>query len=211
MLCVCLAATFVATASASESHPFPHYSNSFSFGQKIYVNSEPTPSVFLTYAWDDSAGRSMYTANISNPKPTEPSFELQLRRCDEGKMWDVKQDATGQYTCTLPSPSCPMSQFWIYPAPGAATWNGTDTINGVECDRFDIKSPMGRQTFWGSPTTPCRTITDAGPSDLRQSDYVNWIPMAPPASAYEPPAYVAGLTCKPVPESAKPIEGPWLQ
>ena len=44
------------------------------------------------------------------------------------------------------------------PPNGTVTWNGTDTINGVQCDRFDFYDNGGTVSFYGTklltPTLP---------------------------------------------------------
>ena len=216
MYAAAMLAAAMAATEAWESHPFPHYPNGFSYSLHIRKNNEPSPSVVTTYSWDLSAGRSLYTVN--NSAAGQVFFDLQLRRCDTGMSWDAQgnqnQDPS-QFKCTEGTLPCPVSPFWVYPAPGSYQWNGTDTIDvdGVplQCDRFDITSPMGRQTFWGTATQPCRTITNSG--TLTQSEYVGWVPKPAPESAFEPPRWLAKLSCKHSDSVEDALASPrsWLQ
>ena len=191
------------SAAASEQHPFPHYPNSFSYDLTIFKDHSTTPFISLSYAWDQSGQRSKYAVNNS----VAHTYELQLRLCNDGHNFDIKGSAGGdpsKFVCQdLGGFACPVTPYWIYPKPGAAVWNGTDTINGLKCDRFDITNPMGRQTFWGTPTTPCRAITNNGVYE--QQDYSNWVPAAPPAAVFAPPAWLDTAKCKPLSDAATSV------
>ena len=186
---------------AQSAPPFPHYPNSFSMGHTIERNHEATPSVIDTLSWDQVGGHSLYTRNYTG-SPTQglPSFSFQLRRCDTKQFYNVMGNGSDHstWTCITYPMQCPVSPYWIYPNPKLVKWNGTDTINGVECDRFDITSGMGRQTFWGTPTTPCRSVTQTVPTDYTQQDYVNFVASVPPATTFDIPDWVLQMKCKPI-------------
>jgi len=189
-----LAAVSCLLPLAASAAPFPTYPNGFSYDLAVTKDHAAAPSLFLTYSWDLDSQKSWYSVNNTELN----TYELQLRRCDAGANFDIKGTLGSDpstFSCTLGT-ICPVTPFWHYPGPGLATWNGTDTINGLECDRFDIKSGMGRQTFWGTPTTPCRAITNNGVYE--QQDYSNWVPSAAPASFFDNPAYLDAASCKPV-------------
>jgi hypothetical protein len=201
-----------AAAYAASDPPFPHYPNGFSYTLKVSKNSEPTPSVVTTYAWDVENGRSKYSMNNSKPVGTGNTFELQLRNCAVGNTmyYDVKGVGTdpSQWTCKTGGGFCPVTPFWVYPAEGSAVWNGTDTINGVECDRFEIANPLAKQTFWGTPTAPCRATLYEAQDYVEVEDYTDWVPTPPAAASFDPPAWLSELVaagkCTPVTEVAPP-------
>ena len=191
-----LAATAVTAVTAAV--PFPHYPDSFSYDTAVWYNHESAPSVIQSFAWDQSGQRSLYVANVSSTS----TYELQLRQCDAGVYFDVKGKLGADpstFVCKSGGGACPVAPFWHYPT--RFTWNGTDTINGLKCDRFEIQNGIGRQTFWGTPTTPCRAIVDTG-AEHHQEDYRNWVPTVPPAATFDVPAWLVPAQCTPVPVAA---------
>ena len=80
---------------------------------------------------------------------------------------------------------------------------GTAEVNGVQCDRFDFASHFGTpDSFYGTPTAPCRNnLTMTPPATSNRIDYLGFVPGAPPAAAFDAPAWLRTLKCKRIPGS----------
>jgi hypothetical protein len=194
--------------------PFPSYTSQFNMSESIWMNDSGAPTSKRQFLWDQVAGRSAFTSTTLSSS----TFELQLRRCDLTPQvyWDIRGDATADpssFTCLsmTAKPGYPISvcnpgfpflpDFWLPPA--SAHWNGTDTINGVQCDRFNFQNSAGRTSFWGTPTQPCRSdVTSISGSQFRM-DYRTFVPGAPPAAGFEPPSWLNELKCRPVATAAE--------
>lgn len=192
--------------------PFPLYPSQFTMTESIWMNVSPddAPNIKREFIWDTSAKRSWYQVNNTAPPPHagQGKFELQLRRCDTStqKYYDITGDPAADpstYGCQLISgPQISQCASWqpFWTVPKGPVWNGTASINGVMCDRFELANPLGRQTFWGTPTAPCRSVVSHAnpapvPSTHEQEDYTTFVPEVPPVAAFALPSWVAGLKC----------------
>ena len=194
------------SAAALAADPsFPVFAQTFNMTEACYqpATASGAPSYTRTMTWDNEQQRSLY--HIVNH--AQGIFELQLKRCDLATQvfWDVK-GVTGAdpstYTCSkMTAPAggtiafCPMAPFWPR-APKTYTFNGTDVIDGVSCNRFDFNEGMGAQSFWATATAPCRALVPQ-----QRTDYTSFDATPPPASAFDGPAWLEGLKCTPVPLS----------
>lgn len=143
---------------------------------------------------------SVFSSLMHKTNVAQKTFELQIRRCDlETQVyWDVKGSVGAEpstFTCvklqgpTNPfCPAGPWNNFWS-PAPKNNVFNGTDVINGVKCNRFDFAMGMGAESFWATPTAPCR----AEHASQRQ-DFLTWDATTPPESAFDGPEWLKDLT-----------------
>lgn len=187
---------------------FPQYTSQFNMTQEIWVAdlTAASPNVTRHLLWDRTAQRSSFTTI------TKGNFELQLRRCDTSPQ--VAYDVHGlvgadpsTFTCSVMTGAsigfCSGGSWLPYwhPPNGTVAWNGTDNINGVQCDRFDFYDNGGTVSFWGTQTAPCRNILQT-PSFSDRIDYVNYQAGPPPVAAFEFP--YKGLKCKPLPPGPKP-------
>jgi len=216
-----LAAVAVAAAAAvgDGAVPFPPYPSQFAMTESLWLNTNNTaaPNMKRAFVWDTTARRSWMQSNSTTATPGRPAlFELQIRRCDTSPQvyYDVKGDPSADpstYTCVEQRGASIMTcagsswqPFWFVPKD--PVWNGTASINGVTCDRFELANPLGRQTFWGTPTAPCRAFVSHGSGTgpiTTQEDYTLFSPGPPPIAEFAIPAWLAALKCKLIPAGAE--------
>ena len=197
----------IAVAS-SEDPPFPKLASTFTMKEALWY-PDPAASgssnVTRDMVWDTVGRRSYYYAHFPRGLPgqgTTPAFEIQLKRCDLATpvFWDVKGDPTADpstYSCYKKTgdamkSDCPAKwkEYWAPIDPKRITFNGTDVINGVSCNKFELQDGMGQQTFWATATAPCRAITTH-----QREDYPTFDATTPPASAFDGPAWLKDLKC----------------
>jgi hypothetical protein len=204
---VAIPALATIAVARSEDPPFPKLSSTFTMKEALWLPDPAAsgpPNVTRDIVWDTAARRSLYYAHFPRGlrDSTTPAFEYQLKRCDVATpvFWDVKGDPTADpstYTCFKKTGSamksdCPAQwkPFWSPIDPKRVTFNGTDVINGVSCNRFQLADGMGQQTFWATATAPCRAITTG-----QREDYPTFDTTTPPASAFDGPTWLKDLKC----------------
>ena len=191
LLYILLALAAAALPGARAADPvFPLLPQTFSMYEAFWQPAGATgpPTATRNMTWDTGARRAMFYALEPNSM-----FSLQIQRCDLAvtELINVRGDPTADpstYKCTIqknvpadfcPPPPAPFHQFWAKP-PKTYTFNGTDIINGATCNRFDFSLGMGAQSFWATPTAPCRANHPG-----QREDYLDFDATPPPASAFD--------------------------
>jgi hypothetical protein len=224
-------AMMLSLATVLSTPAYPNISSTFRMSEDDWGDhdpwSDPTRCNKQTYLWDDANQRTKFYHVIPGksqmPVSTKDQFEFQLLHCGSNPadqlFYLVEGDPAAPnstYKCEVytgapnkPIPPCAhFGPVWpsYWPVPAGAQWNGTDVINGVSCDRFDLSEAGAAHavvSFWGTNSTPCRKenvgkVPSEPLLDIHSRlDYHNFDASPIPAAEFDLPAWVKALRCTP--------------
>ncbi len=176
--------------------PFPVYSEQFTVKTHEY-DAGGNLVLNQTLAWDLTARRTQMVAEGSL---VGGGVLEQIMRCDTVPdpgffVQAVASSATlsdpSSWSCTNttvdsdPS-SCQLGSFWENPA--VSVFVGNETIDGVECGKWEYRGQSSLYAFWGTAEAPCATAELDGAANsssyvwmLTFSDFVAGAPAFPDA------------------------------
>ena len=158
---VCLMLILPISIFSSSTPSFPIYAEQFSV-KLLEFSAEGNQVLNETIYWDLSARRTHLKAE--GPLVGDGILE-QIMRCDipeDGFFVNAGSTTENadpsEWECTNSTiksdpASCQLANFWVLPE--RYTYIGEETINGVDCGKFEYREGRNIYNFWGTDEAPC--------------------------------------------------------